>query len=147
MRPAAALGLSALLFALVHFLHPPAGLDVFDPDASCTGFELLRKIAALFGQPRMVLGTFAPMLALGGVLAYARWRTASLCLPIGLHAGWLFVNSVLGTIAVSASQPHSAMGIFSGESLRQGLVTLLGILAVGYLANHWIPRGDASEPA
>jgi len=147
MPSAAALGMSALLFALVHFLQPPVGLDVFDPDASGTGFELLRKILALFGQPRALLSTFAPMLALGGVLAYARWRTASLCLPIGLHAGWLFVNSVLGTIAVSSSHPQSSMWIFSGESLRQGLVPLLGILAAGYLANQWISRGNASEPA
>ena len=34
MRPAAALGLAAVLFALVHFLNPPPGLNVADPDAA-----------------------------------------------------------------------------------------------------------------
>ena len=131
MRPAAALGMSALLFALVHFLNPPPILNVADPDAAGTGFELLRKIAAQFSEPRIVLGTFTPLLALGGVLAYARWRTASLCLPIGLHAGWIFTNMILG-----------------GVPLKQGLAPLAGILIAGVLTHHLTrPADDTDTPA
>lgn len=149
MRPAMALGMSAVFFALVHFLHPPAGLNVPDPDASGTGFTMLKQLASQFGEPRAVFGAFAPMLALGGTLAYARWRTASLCLPIGLHAGWLFVNSILGSITISSSHPKSVMWVISGPSTGGGLVPLLGILITGFLANQWLTRGDddASEPA
>jgi membrane protease YdiL (CAAX protease family) len=128
MRPAAALGMSAVLFALVHFLNPPPGLNVADPDAAGTGFELLRKIAGQFSEPRIVLGTVTPLLALGGVLAYARWRTASLCLPIGLHAGWIFTNIILG-----------------GATLAQGLVPLAGILTAGALANYLITPADDTD--
>lgn len=143
MRPAAALGLSAVLFALVHFLKPPPGLNVLDPDAAGIGFELLRKIATRFFDPRMVLGSFAPVLALGGVLAYARWRTASLCLPIGLHAGWIFVNSFLASVTVTASRPDSGMLLLSGGSLSEGLVPLVGILVAGVLATSITPANDA----
>lgn len=147
MRPAAALGLSATLFALVHFLNPPAGLDVADPDASGVGFELLGKIIALFGEPRFLLGGFAPMLALGAVLAYARWRTASLGLSIGLHAGWIFINEILAAFTVN-SQSDSILWVISGIPLKQGLVPLVGIVMVGVIANYLTkPKDEAPEVA
>lgn len=143
MRPAAALGLSAVLFALVHFLNPPPGLDVLDPDAAGTGFELLRKIAARFSDPRVVLGVFAPLLALGGVLAYARWRTASLWLPIGLHAGWIFVNAILASVTTAAGDPDSLIWLISGPSLQQGLLPLVGIVLAGVMITRLTAAADA----
>lgn len=136
MRPATALGLSAVLFALVHFLGSPPGLNVADPDAAGVGFELLGKIAAQFSEPRGVFGIFSPLLALGFVLAYARWRTASLFLPIGLHAGWIFVNGLIGSVTLAASSSNSNMWVISGTSLNQGLVPLAGIVVAGVLANY-----------
>jgi membrane protease YdiL (CAAX protease family) len=148
MRPAAALGMSAVLFALVHFLNPPPGLHVADPDAAGVGFELLRKIAGQFSEPRVVLGTFTPLLALGGVLAYARWRTASLCLPIGLHAGWIFTNMILGGVTMAASRPDSILWVISGASPTQGLVPLAGILIAGVLSSYLTtPADDTDTPA
>lgn len=148
MRPLPALALSALLFAFVHFLNLPAGLNVLDPDASGVGFELLGKIAARLSDPRIVLGTFAPLLALGAVLACARWRSASLCLSVGLHGGWIFVNTLLGSVTVVASQPGSMMWALSGTALQQGLVPLAGIVLAGILTNYLIrPDAPASTPA
>ncbi len=136
MRPATALGLSALLFALVHFLGSPLGMNVADPDAAGVGFELLGKIAAQFSEPRGVFGIFSPLLALGFVLAYARWRTASLFLPIGLHTGWIFVNGLIGSLTLAAGSSDSIMWVISGTSLNQGLVPLAGIVIAGVLANY-----------
>jgi uncharacterized protein len=133
MRPAAALGLSALLFALVHLVHAPAGLNVADPEAPGVGFELLRKIAGQFSEPRFVLGTLMPLLALGGVLAYARWRTASLWLPIGLHAGWVFINGFAAAVTVPTMQPDSHFWLLAGSSFHEGLVPMIGILIAGGL--------------
>lgn len=127
VRPAAALGMAAALFALVHFLVPPQGLTVLDPDASGTGFEILWKISRQFSDPGSILGTFAPLLALGGVLAYARWRTASLWLPTGIHAGWIFGNHLLGSY-VNPSR--------SGGVLHHGIIPLVGILLAGVLIHH-----------
>lgn len=147
MRLAAALGLSAVLFALVHFLIPPPGLNVLDPEASGVGFELLRKVIGQFSEPKAVFGVFTPLLALGVVLAYARWRTASLCLPVGLHAGWIFANSVLGGVTAATSRPDSLMWVLSGATMKQGLVPLAGIVLAGILTNHLATRKDASDTA
>ncbi len=145
MRPAAALGLSAAFFALVHFLNPPPGLDVLDPDASGVGFELLRKIAAQFSEPRIILGTLMPLLALGGMLAYARWETASLWLPIGLHSGWIFVNAILAHVTLPVSHPDSMVWMLSGSNLQQGLLPLAGILIAGGLVIRLTTPADAPE--
>ncbi len=136
MGPAKALGMSAVFFALVLFLKPGAGLSVADADGSGTGFELLGKVLAGFTQLRTVLGSFLPLLALGSVLAFARWRTASLWLPIGLNAGWIFVNTIMGAITISTSPPGSMMWVISGAALRQGLVPVAGILIAGILIDY-----------
>lgn len=145
MRPSAALGISAVLFALVHFLNPVNGVHVFDPDAGGVGFELLRKIAARFADPPAIFGTFTPLLALGGVLAYARWRTASLWLPIGLHGGWIFVNGLLASVTVASSSPDSIMWMFAGASLKQGMVPLLAILLAGVLTRYLTSPDDTAD--
>ena len=145
MRPAAALCVTAVFFALVHFLKPPPGLNVADPDGSGVGFELLWKILAEFSDPRMLLGKFVPLLALGSVLAFARWRTASLWLPIGLHAGWIFVNGIMAAVTVASSQPNSMMWVIAGASLRQGLVPLGGILLAGVLIDY-LTSTDSHAP-
>lgn len=141
MRPAAALGLSAVLFAFVHFLNPPPGLNVADPDAAGVGFELLGKIMAQFSEPRGVFGIFSPLLALGFVLAYARWRTASLFLPIGLHAGWIFVNGLLEKVTQAAASPDSFTGLIAG------VVPLAGIVVAGVLANFLTTDPDVADPS
>ncbi|MEO5713336.1 MAG: CPBP family intramembrane glutamic endopeptidase [Luteolibacter sp.] len=146
MGPAKALGMSAVFFALVLFLKPGAGLSVADPDGSGTGFEMLHKILAGFFQLRVMLGSFLPLLALGSVLAFARWRTASLWLPIGLNAGWIFVNTIMAAITVSTSAPDSMMWVISGAALRQGLVPVAGILIAGILIDYLTaPDPDAPE--
>ncbi len=145
MRPSAALGLSALLFALVHLLHPPAGLNVADPDAAGVGFELLRLVVGWVLTPQAVLSAFAPLFALGVVLAYARWRTASLWLPVGIHSGWIFVNEVLGSVTVAADRPGSLGWFISGATLHQGVVPLAGILLAGVLINHFTPAPAVTD--
>lgn len=145
MRPAAALGMSAVLFSLVHFLNPAGGVHVFDPDAAGVGFELLRKIASRFADPPLIFGTFTPLLALGGVLAYARWRTASLWLPVGLHAGWIFVNDILTRVTEASSSPDSIMWMFAGASLKQGMVPLLALLLAGVLIRYITNPDDTAD--
>lgn len=143
MRPAAALVLAAAFFAGVHFLDPPPGLTVPDPEAAGVGFQLLRKIAAQFSELRLVVGTFTPLLALGGVLAYARWRTASLSLPIGLHAGWLFVHDIIGSMSIVPGRSDFPLWVLSGTSLKQGLISVAGILFVGVLVHLFTRPHDA----
>jgi len=124
MRPVAALVMSAVLFALALSMMPPAGVDVADPEAARPGFEMLRLLVARFAQPGAVLENFLPLLVLGGVLAYARWRTTSLWLPVGLHAGWWFAKNLLERISPEASHGW----------LLHGVVPTAAILIAGLLA-------------
>jgi membrane protease YdiL (CAAX protease family) len=148
MRPAWAIGLSAVLFALVRLLNPPPGLNVLDPDAAGVGFELLRRIAEQFSEPRVVLGTFVPWVGLGAMLAYARWETASLWLPAGLHAGWIFINGLLAYLTWPVSYPDTLVWLISGSTLQQGLAPLAGILMAGGLVIRLTTKPHASgDPA
>lgn len=132
MRPAAALGMTAAFFAVTCTLVFPAGLNVPDPDAAGTGFQLSGALASRFADWRAMLSGFCPLLALGGVLAYARWRTASLWMPVGLHAGWRFAGGLLESLSTSTSQATAVQG----GLLLEGVVPILAILAAGFLAHH-----------
>jgi uncharacterized protein len=127
--PGVALGLSALFFALVHFLKIPESLNVADPDASGVGIELLKLRFAQLTNLRGWIGSFMPMLSLGVILAVAYWRRSSLWLPVGLHAGWIFTNSVL--VAVTSSRLSPGSWWLAGARMEQGILPLFGILWVG----------------
>jgi uncharacterized protein len=105
----------------------------------------LRLLALRFADGTALLETFAPLLALGLVLSYARWRTASLWLPIGMHAGWLAAKSILnGMVAVgSGSSP-----LMSAEVVQHFLLPVAAILITGALAHYLTanpPPPDASR--
>ncbi len=94
MSPAAAWGMTAAFFALCHFLVTRPAVCLLEPDGFSMGFTWLGSRIADFADWKIFLREFMPTLLLGGLLGYARWRTASLMLPIGIHAGWLFASSV-----------------------------------------------------
>jgi membrane protease YdiL (CAAX protease family) len=134
VRPLVAAGLASLLFAVLHFLVSPAGLDVADPESSRAGFELLEQIVSRFGEARSFITCFLPMVLLGGVLAFTRLRTGSLWLPIGLHAGWNF--GILLTIGIEFSSTPDSLSLPSllyGPTTSAGLVPLAAISLVGLI--------------
>ena len=142
MRPAVALGLSAAFFALVISVIPPPGLNVADPEAAGTGFEMLHLVAGRFADWRNVCESFAPLLALGGLLAHARWRTASLWLPIGLHTGWLFAKGMLSKLTAEIAAPGTHAPVLSGTPLQQTWIPLAGILLAGVLTHYLTANHD-----
>jgi membrane protease YdiL (CAAX protease family) len=139
MRPSAALGMSAAFFALVLSVIPQAGVGVADPDAAGTGFELLGRLFEQLADWRALGAKLLPLLALGLVLAYARWRTESLWMPIGLHTGWLFSKGMLGALGVAVPQGAGAL-------LLHGLAPTLALLIAGILA-HYLTAHHADEAA
>lgn len=133
MRPMTAIFLAGLLAALIHFVTPPAGITVPDPDADGTGFQLVGIIGARLAEPRVLLIEFLPLLAMGGVLGYARWRTASLWLPIGMHLGWQVAVLVFSKMAKAVPQTDPIAVLLTGRDLTEGLIPLAGVLAAGAL--------------
>lgn len=142
MRPRAALIGLSLFFAAVHFLDAPAGVEVPDPEAADAGLVMLSAIGMHFLHPGSFMAEFVMLFAVGLVLAVARYRTASLWLPVGLHGGWILGQSVFGEATrVPTALPEWA-GWLVGPSLQAGLLPLLAMLITGLV----VTLGTAGRP-
>jgi len=135
MRPSVAIASLAFLFAFLHFLKPPTGVEVPDPGSAMAGFDLLGRILTRFGDPVPMISGFGTLLAVGLVLGYARWRTASLWLPAGLHAGWVFSLIFFKNLTWPAAIPDGPARYLVGMSLRDGIVPTAVALATGILVH------------
>ncbi|MGB6223687.1 lysostaphin resistance A-like protein [Haloferula sp.] len=131
MRPAPAIATLSFLFAFVHFLEPPVGVRVPDPEAADAGFVLLGQIFSRFADPFSMLGRFLVLASVGVVLAIARWRTASLWLPIGLHAGWVFSHVIFKSATWPVAGLPELVRWFVGASLLEGLLPLTIMVITG----------------
>lgn len=130
----------------------------------------MRMTAAIFRrnfEPAVFLSEFLTLFGIGLLLAWARVRTASIWLPIGLHAGLIYLNSLFmgatrTTRALRSGEFDFTIGDLripiAGTQLKLGLLPLavLAVLAAavaGWLhirarkihgLRHGQPRGDAS---
>jgi len=129
----AAVTLAALLFGLVYFVFPPAGMNVPDPDAAGVGFELLKLSLTRLRDPWTLASVLVPLVGMGWILGYARWRTASLWLPAGLHAGWIFANGIFLVFVQPLPRTDPVAKALAGGSLAEGLIPLAAILITGTL--------------
>ena len=104
-------------------------------------FEIFRRNA----QPALFLSEFLTLFAIGLILAWARVRTASLWLPIGLHSGWIFMNTVyMGATVTTRAMRQGKFNLGEGDAaipligsqLKVGLLPL-AVLALTSLAVLW----------
>ena len=141
-RPATAIILVSLLFSALHFLQPPSNIAVFvqgvalsegavyiDPRNQYSGFQLLQAILMRFQNFELVLFEFVSLTAIGLILAYARYATASLWLPIGLHTGWIFAYVSFKKISLRVPQQDDTLSYLVGSNLKEGLIPM-GTLAL-----------------
>lgn len=149
LRPATAIGMAAVLFALVQVMVPPAGMNVADPDAAGVGFELFHRVIVRLESGEVLLKEVLPLIAMGGVLGYARFRSASLWLPMGLHAGWVLANGLFLAFARPLEREDALARMLSGASLGEGLIPMAGILLTGSIVyfltesnRQPVPHGD-----
>jgi membrane protease YdiL (CAAX protease family) len=133
MGVVAAISTAAAFFAVAHLLVPPHGLNVPDPDASGVGLGLLRLIGSRLADPVVLLNEVVPLLALGSLLGYARWRTASLWLPAGIHAGWVLASGLFSGYTQSVPRSDFLARVLAGGSPVEGLIPLAGLVIVGTL--------------
>ena len=144
MRPAPAIALLSFLFAFVHFLEPPRGATVPDPEAANAGLIFLGKIFHRFADPLSMVSRFSILAMVGVVLAYARYRTASLWLPIGLHVGWVFGMGMFKAATWPVMGLPEQIRWLIGMSLLEGLLPLSVVAVTGALV-HAMTR--TREPA
>ncbi|MFL6513880.1 MAG: CPBP family intramembrane glutamic endopeptidase [Chthoniobacterales bacterium] len=117
-RKCLAVLITSALFSIIHFLKAPEGTSA--QVAWDSGFQSIAHAFLQFGDPVMVLAGFSTLFLIGYILADSRIRTASLWLPIGLHAGWILGNGVFNRIArlEATSLP------WLGRNLLVGLIPL-----------------------
>lgn len=145
MKPAPAIATLSFLFAFVHFLEPPVGVSVPDPEASDAGFVLLGQIFSRFADPFSMLGRFLVLASAGVVLAIARWRTASLWLPIGLHAGWVFSHVIFKAATWPVAGMPELVRLLIGTSLLEGLLPLTIVVITGIVVAMLTRVADEAE--
>lgn len=112
---AAAIGLSSVYYAALHFVDPRP----LPPDAPLlwdTGLHLLAGGFWQFSRPGAILDSFSALFAAGVLLAMVREQRRGLAFAIGLHAGWILViRLVQETTRVNAASDSAALvGAYNG---------------------------------
>ncbi len=109
--PWAAVTLTAIVYAAVHFLGrtriPHAEVDWM------SGVDLLRGTLSGFANPLALLDSFMALFAVGLLLGLVRVRTGSIAACIGLHAGWVWVIAV--TRELTVRNPEAPWGFLVGS--------------------------------
>lgn len=120
-----ALFFTSALFSIIHFFKP----DTADPRVVhwFSGFTMIPAAFANFQEPWLVLGGFVTLFLVGWTLGWTRLKTASLWMPIGLHAGWVFGLKTFSGVTRRVIKAKVTMPWF-GETLYVGLASVLAIL-------------------
>ena len=139
LRGKIAVALSAAIFSIVHFLKAPEQTTTTVQWNS--GLVSLAHSFDQFGDPMLVLAGFMTLFVIGLILAHARLRTASLWLPIGLHAGWILASGAFGKIA---RREIDALP-WIGKNLLVGLVPLAICLLTWALLTMWLRYAGARD--
>jgi len=130
---------TTLLFAVVHFLKPPADESIANADVTWTsGFWVISQLFRGFGSVEYFVEEFLTLAAVGFVLGWVRLRTESLWGCIGLHAGWVFGLKYFGGLKNNTKDLRNGEWIpWIGENLKIGLAPLLVVLLTGVLMVFW----------
>ncbi|BDS08407.1 hypothetical protein NT6N_34470 [Oceaniferula spumae] len=142
LRPAVAIISVTVLYACVHFLSPLHGALLSEPGQWDTGFRMLSLVGQRFMHLHEFALPFLTMLMMGGILAYARYRTASLWLPIGMHLGWVFVHSLFQEIASPSSGHVSSAEFFISADRKSGVLPLAVLVATGLLVHFFVHASE-----
>ncbi len=124
------------IFALVHFLKPPADGALPDGDVTwSSGFWVITQLFRGFGDWEHFMGEFVLLLTVGWALGAARQRTGALALSIGLHAGWVasmkyFGQIVKVTAALNAGELAPWMVRNTCRAIVSPIVGIVPVIAV-----------------
>ena len=137
-RPMAALVFVSALFAVLHFLKPPPRAVGQLAVHWFSGFAFLPQTFWQWHNPLLVAGGFTTLFVVALVLGYARLRTRSIWLPIGLHAGWVFGLKSFNKVSRHLSPPN----LWIGDDLLHGLGPVLVVGLTGALVWLWLEEVD-----
>jgi len=135
----AALLLSSMIYALVHFMQ---SADLAGPITWHSGLEILPRMLRGFSDWPVVIPGFFNLTLAGILLGLAYRKTGNLYFSIGLHAGWIFWRAayVALTIPVAATNQR----LWGTEKLTDGWLAFL-VLAISLIVLVRLPLANAEE--
>ncbi len=140
LRPAMAIFSLSFIFAFLHFWKPPWRYRFPEPIGWTSAFEMLPDLGWQFGSPRLMVGGFLTLFLVGATLAYAAYKTRSLYLGIGLHAGWVFALRSFDAVTKFTGQRSYWFGKTPLVGLAPVLLVLCTFAVVALLLWHWGKR-------
>lgn len=125
--PTVALILVSLLAAVIELMKPTSGLSISTNRSSPAGFEILHALVQNLFTPE-TLQSFLPLFSFALILGLTRYLTASLWLPLGIHAATLIAIQLFQITTIK--NPHFPLSLqpYLGTSPLQGLVPLATII-------------------
>jgi hypothetical protein len=125
MRWELALGISSLIYALVHFFQkppPPPTVEWY------SGLVALGQMLGGFIEPRLLIPAFFTLTLAGAILALAYHRSGNLWFSIGLHAGWIFWLKAYKKL--TRAMPDTALRWWGTDNLIDGWFAAMMLAAV-----------------
>jgi uncharacterized protein len=140
LRPWAALLFLSFFFSIVHLLQPPAAAHVPNESVEMgSGFWVVGQIFAKFGDADFLIAEGSTLFVVGLILGFARLRTHSLWLSIGLHAGWVFgIKFFSGLTRTPKKVSPEAYLPWIGGDLKIGVTPLIVLTVTGMLVIAWL---------
>jgi len=145
MRPAMAMVFISLFYAIIYSLLPTGNEIIANPDKADAGFRMIITIAENLLTPEKFTFSFMLLFSLGLVLAYARYRTASLWLPIGLHFGFIFPYQALQQLTESGTQHSPLSRLLIGADGRSGLLPFCLLLLSALVVHVFIQLSESKR--
>ncbi len=124
-----ALFLSSFLYAIMHFFKPKE-ITGLDQTAILSGFVVLGEMLKPFSSPDFLSKCIGLFLT-GFCLAYGYHRTKSLYFSIGLHAGWVFIIKVDGTMVTRTIQEQRVW--WGSSQLVGGVYTWVLLILIAFM--------------
>jgi membrane protease YdiL (CAAX protease family) len=135
LGPVMAIICISLAYATVLSILPSDNMSLTKPDQADAGFRMITTIIKDLFTPEKFTFGFITAFTFGLVLAYARYRTASLWLPIGLHFGMAFILRGLQPIITAEKQRPPMAKLFIGSDGMSGILPLCLMLAAALLVH------------
>jgi membrane protease YdiL (CAAX protease family) len=129
-----AIVLPSLLYASLHFLGGRLNVPT-EQIGWGSGFAVLGEMFIKYQHPAAIADSFLALFFVGTLLALVRARTNSVAAPIGMHAAWVCVITLVrGTSYLNPDAPASwLVGSYDGV-LGWGTLGYMVVIGVGYLA-------------
>ena len=139
-RPPAALVVSSVIYAIVHFFARPQSPAAIHWSS---GLALLPAMLRGFVEAEKVVPGFFSLTLAGALLALAYQRTGNLYFSIGLHAGWIFWLRCYGLLTRETAGANARL--WGTGRLIDGWVALAFLSLALLVLSRLLPRERNTE--